>query len=106
MKERVAERRLRDYIPTIQTVAVGFGLIGLCAILAAVPLIFAVNPLATTYGRPVSGSTSCIIALWPRKQCVGPAHQPVGDEANPLLRGKVEIVKGHGPSSVRGEEIR
>jgi hypothetical protein len=26
--ERVAERRLRDYIPTIQTIAVGFGLIG------------------------------------------------------------------------------
>jgi hypothetical protein len=29
IKERVAERRLmRDYIPTIQTIAVGFGLIG------------------------------------------------------------------------------
>jgi len=28
IRERVAERRLRDYIPTIQTIAVGFGLIG------------------------------------------------------------------------------
>src|SRR6266478_6482516 len=29
IKERVAERRLmRDYIPTIQTIVVGFGLIG------------------------------------------------------------------------------
>jgi hypothetical protein len=27
--ERVAELRLRDYIPTIQTMAVGFALIGL-----------------------------------------------------------------------------
>ena len=26
--ERVAELRLRDYVPTIQTIAVGFGLIG------------------------------------------------------------------------------
>jgi hypothetical protein len=29
IRERVAERRLRDYIPTIQTIAVGFGLIGI-----------------------------------------------------------------------------
>jgi hypothetical protein len=28
IRERIAERRLRDYIPTIQTIAVGFGLIG------------------------------------------------------------------------------
>ena len=28
IKERVAELRLRDYIPTIQTITVGFGLIG------------------------------------------------------------------------------
>ena len=28
VRERASELRLRDYIPTIQTIAVGFGLIG------------------------------------------------------------------------------
>jgi|SRR5262245_40656339 hypothetical protein len=38
---RVAERRLRDYIPTIQTIAVGFGLIGVAQALRLLLLIFA-----------------------------------------------------------------
>jgi hypothetical protein len=43
IKERVAERRLmRDYIPTIQTIAVGFGLIGVAQALR----LF--DPLAST----------------------------------------------------------
>jgi len=43
-KERVAERRLmRDYIPTIQTIAVGFGLIGVAQALRLLLLIFAVT---------------------------------------------------------------
>jgi hypothetical protein len=29
--------------------------------------------------------------LWSRKQCVGLARQPIGDEADPLLRGPVEL---------------
>jgi uncharacterized membrane protein YidH (DUF202 family) len=42
IKERVAERRLmRDYIPTIQTIAVGFGLIGVAQALRLLLLIFA-----------------------------------------------------------------
>jgi hypothetical protein len=40
---------------------------------------------------------------WRRKQRVSPAHQPVGDEADPLLRGRVELVKGRGASNVLGE---
>jgi hypothetical protein len=39
----------------------------------------------------------------PRKQRVGPPRQPVGDEADPLLRDRVEIPKGRGSNSVRGE---
>ena len=37
---RVAERRLRDYIPTIQTIAVGFGLIGVAQALRLLLLIW------------------------------------------------------------------
>ena len=32
--------------------------------------------------------------LWPRKQSVGLTHEPVGDEADPLLRGPVELDQG------------
>jgi hypothetical protein len=39
--ERVAERRLRDYMPTIQTIVVGFGLIGLAQALRLLLQIFA-----------------------------------------------------------------
>jgi len=38
--ERVAELRLRDYIPTIQTIAVGFVLIGLAQALRLSLLIW------------------------------------------------------------------
>jgi hypothetical protein len=38
--ERVAELRLRDYIPTIQTIAVGFVLIGLAQVLRLSLLIW------------------------------------------------------------------
>jgi hypothetical protein len=44
--ERVSERRLRDYIPTIQAIAVGFGLIGLARALQLLLLIF-----VATYSR-------------------------------------------------------
>jgi hypothetical protein len=40
IRERVAERRLRDYIATIQTIAVGFGLIGLAQALRLLLVIF------------------------------------------------------------------
>jgi len=40
IRERVAERRLRDYIPTIQTIAVGFGLIGVAQALRLLLVIF------------------------------------------------------------------
>jgi uncharacterized iron-regulated membrane protein len=41
IKERVAERRLmRDYIPTINAIAVGFGLIGLAQGLRLLLVIF------------------------------------------------------------------
>jgi hypothetical protein len=43
IRERVAELRLRDYLPTIQTIAVGFGLIGLAQALRLLLLIFAVT---------------------------------------------------------------
>ena len=43
IRERVAERRLRDYVPTIQTIAVGFGLIGVAQALRLLLLIFAVT---------------------------------------------------------------
>jgi hypothetical protein len=39
--ERVGELRLRDYIPTIQAIAVGFILIGLAQALRLLLLIFA-----------------------------------------------------------------
>jgi hypothetical protein len=37
--------------------------------------------------------------LRPRKQCVGLAHQPVGNEADPLLRGHIEMAQGFGARS-------
>jgi hypothetical protein len=40
IKERVAELRLRDYISTIQTIAVGFVLIGLAQALRLLLLIW------------------------------------------------------------------
>jgi hypothetical protein len=40
IRERVAELRLRDYIPTIQTIAVGFVLIGVAQALRLLLLIF------------------------------------------------------------------
>ncbi len=43
IRERVAELRLRDYIPAIQTIAVGFVLIGLARALQLLLLIFAVS---------------------------------------------------------------
>jgi hypothetical protein len=46
--ERVAELRLRDYIPTIQTIIVGFVLIGFAQALRLLLLIF-----AATYHPPV-----------------------------------------------------
>jgi hypothetical protein len=53
IKERVAELRLRDYIPTIQTIAVGFGLIGLAQALRLLLLIFAASDIAM---RSLAGS--------------------------------------------------
>ena len=41
IKERVAELRVRDYMATIQTIAVGFGLIGLAQALRLLLLVFA-----------------------------------------------------------------
>jgi hypothetical protein len=41
IKERVAELRIRDYVPTIQAIAVGFVLIGLARALQLLLLIFA-----------------------------------------------------------------
>ena len=40
IRERVAELRLRDYVPTIQTIAIGFGLIGLAQALRLLLLIW------------------------------------------------------------------
>jgi hypothetical protein len=40
IRERAAELRLRDYIPTIQTIAVGFALIGLAQALRLSLLIW------------------------------------------------------------------
>ena len=39
IKERASELRLRDYIPTIQTIAIGFGLIGLAQALRLLLMI-------------------------------------------------------------------
>ena len=38
------------------------------------------------------GLTGVPPPLWPRKQRVGLAHEPIGNEADPLLRGRVEVV--------------
>jgi hypothetical protein len=43
IKERVAELRLRDYISAIQTIAIGFVLIGLARGLQLLLLIFAAS---------------------------------------------------------------
>ena len=43
IKERVAELDLRGYIPAIQTIAVGFVLIGLARALQLLLLVFAVS---------------------------------------------------------------
>jgi hypothetical protein len=43
--ERIAELRLRDYIPTIQTIAVGFVLIGLAQALRLLLVIFAAGSI-------------------------------------------------------------
>jgi hypothetical protein len=40
IRERVAELRLRDYIPTIQTIAVGFVLIGVARALQLLLVVF------------------------------------------------------------------
>jgi hypothetical protein len=40
IRERVAGRRLRDYLPTIQTIAVGFGLIGVAQALRLLLVIW------------------------------------------------------------------
>src|SRR4029077_8897650 len=44
IRERVAEPRLRDYVPTMQTIAVGFVLIGLARALQLLLLIFVATP--------------------------------------------------------------
>jgi hypothetical protein len=38
--DRVAELRLRDYLPTTQTIAVGFGLIGVARALQLLLVVF------------------------------------------------------------------
>ena len=43
IRERVAELRLRDYLPTIQAIALGFVLIGLARALQLLLLIFATS---------------------------------------------------------------
>jgi ABC-type glucose/galactose transport system permease subunit len=44
IRERVAELGLRGYVPAIQTIAVGFVLIGLARALQLLLLVFAVSP--------------------------------------------------------------
>ena len=43
IRERVAELRLRDYLPTIQAIALGFVLIGLARVLQLLLVIFDVT---------------------------------------------------------------
>ena len=43
IRERAAELRLRDYLPTIQAIALGFVLIGLARALQLLLLIFATS---------------------------------------------------------------
>jgi hypothetical protein len=52
IRERVAELRLRDYIPAIQTIAVGFVLIGLARPLPRAPLVR--NPMGFLICRRAS----------------------------------------------------
>jgi hypothetical protein len=47
IKERVAELRLRDYVPAIQTIAVGLVLIGLARALQLLLLVFATSSSGT-----------------------------------------------------------
>jgi hypothetical protein len=62
-----------------------------------------VSPLADGDVPPAGSLLAALRMQWRRKQRVSPAHQPVGEEADPLLRGRVELVKGYGASNVPGE---
>jgi hypothetical protein len=53
--ERVAGLRLRDYIPTIQTIAVGFGLIGVAQALRLLLLIWDWVPAIARGSKAVVG---------------------------------------------------
>ena len=55
IRERVAERRLRDYIATIQTIAVGFGLIGVAQALRLLLLIWDWVPAIARGSKAVVG---------------------------------------------------
>jgi hypothetical protein len=44
-----------------------------------------------------------LCVLRPRKEGIGLTHQPVGDEADPLLHGPVELEQGDGASKEKGE---
>jgi hypothetical protein len=62
IRERVAEFRLRDYMPTIQTIAVGFVLIGLARALQLLLVDLTSKPFSRLKDRPRSGlvsATSC-----------------------------------------------
>src|SRR5262249_40222938 len=50
--------------------------------------------------------SGCRAARGPGKQCVGLAHEPVGNEADPLLRGRVQLDQGGRARSESGEWIR
>ena len=55
IREKVAERGLRDYIPTIQTIAVGFGLIGVAQALRLLLLIWDWVPAIARGSKAVVG---------------------------------------------------
>src|SRR5262245_6802813 len=61
--------------------------------------LWCVAALATAGGQIIIG----VPPLRPRKQSAGLAHQPVGNEADPLLRGRVEVEQGAGARRVCGE---
>src|SRR6516165_3989429 len=46
------------------------------------------------------------IVRWPRKQSISLAHQAISDEADPLLRGPVELAQSRGAGSEPGEWTR
>jgi hypothetical protein len=52
IRERVAELRLRDYVPTIQTIAVGLVLIGVARALQVLLLIFATTSRLSPFPIP------------------------------------------------------